>query len=158
MPPATFSPSVAYAYNATTGIEMGSDEQPTLTVNRQVLGELTVAPAEVTAGSENDFTITYKATEELAAGNVIEVKLPAGWPAPTPYNFNLSNKLEADDGTALADALKDEDIMGPHAYLSGSISRLQGSEISVINGDGTNAFDAAGERDATVTDDARRRR
>ena len=77
--------------------------------------------------------------------DVIEVKLPAGWPEPTPYNFNLSNKLEAADGTALADA------MGPHAYLSGSISRLEGAVISVINGDGTDAFDAAGERDDGVT-------
>ena len=58
MPPESFSPEVA-----TT--DMGSDEQPTLTVSRQVQGELTVAPAEVTAGSENDFTITYKATEAL---------------------------------------------------------------------------------------------
>ena len=68
---------------------MGSNEQPTLTVNRQVLGELTVAPAEVTAGSENDFTITYKATEalEMEKDDVIEVKLPADWPVPTPYNF-----------------------------------------------------------------------
>ena len=37
-------------------------------MNRQVRGELTVAPAEVTAGSENDFTITYKATEALEEG------------------------------------------------------------------------------------------
>ena len=83
--------------------------------------------------------------------DVIEVKLPAGWPAPTPYNFNLSNKLEAADGTLLADALKDKDIMGPHAYLSGSISRLEGAEISVINDDGTDAFDAGGELDDTVS-------
>ena len=131
---------------------MGSDEQPTLTVSRQVQGELTVAPAEVTAGSENDFTITYKATEALEEDDVIEVKLPADWPEPTPYNFNLSNKLEAADGTALADA------MGPHAYLSGSISRLEGAVISVINGDGTDAFDAAGERDDDCDRRRRRRR
>ena len=139
MPPATFSPSVAN--DATT--PMGSDEQPTLMVTRKIQGELTVAPAEVTAGSENDFTITYKATEELEEGEVIEVKLPAGWLPPTPYNFDLNNKLEAADGTMLADA------EGPHVYLSGSISRLEGTEISVISGDGIDAFDAGGERDTT---------
>ena len=149
MPPESFSPSEAYDAKTL----MGSDEQPTLTVNRKILGELAVEPAEVTAGSEKDFTITYKATEALAAGDVIEVKLPAGWLAPPPYNFNLSNKLEAADGTLLADALKAAKAAKKshlHAYLSGSISRLEGAVISVINGNGIDAFDAAGERDATV--------
>ena len=56
-PPKGFVPKVAR--DAVT--EMGSDEQATITVSRKTLGELTVAPAEVTAGSkEQNFTITYK--------------------------------------------------------------------------------------------------
>ena len=61
--------------------------------------------------------------------DVIEVKLPAGWPAPMSYALNATDKPE--------------DAEGPHVYLSGSVSRLAGTEISVIDGDG-NASDAVG--------------
>ena len=58
---------------------------------------LTVKPAEVTAGQkEVDFTITYTPTEELKEGDVIEVRLPAGWPAPTAFNYNVDNQLVSD--------------------------------------------------------------
>ena len=57
--PATFRPKVAEAGG------VGSDTQPTITVNRKTQGEVTVAPASVTAGSKQDFTITYKATEAM---------------------------------------------------------------------------------------------
>ena len=62
--------------------QFGSDTQPTMTVNRKTLGELAVSPAEVTAGSKEDFKFTYKASEALEAdlNNVIEIRLPA-WDA-----------------------------------------------------------------------------
>ncbi len=116
--PRSFTPKV-------TAANGGSDTQPTITVNRKTLGEVTVAPASVTAGSEQDFTITYKATEALAEGDVIEVKLPPRWPAPTPYNFNTDRQLAAADGTMLKDAT------GAHVHLSGSATRLEGAVINV---------------------------
>ena len=68
-------------------------------MNRKTLGEIfTLSPAEVTAGSNQDFTITYKATETLMGSeddagqgqnpDVIEVKLPDGWDAPTAYQLD----------------------------------------------------------------------
>ena len=48
-----------------------SDEQPTIKLTRKTQGEITVAPDTVTAGSKVDFTITYKATEALAADEAI---------------------------------------------------------------------------------------
>ena len=131
-----------------TKADGGSDTQPTIKVNRKTSGEVTVAPASVTAGSKQDFTITYKATEALngtedADGNsqdadVIEIKLPAGWAAPTAYNFNDANQLEAYDGTLRAAALKTAKAANKshlHAYLSGSATRLAGARIRVIDGD-----------------------
>ena len=96
--PATFRPKVTEA-------DGGSDTQPTITVNRKTLGEVTVAPASVTAGSKQDFTITYKATEAMVEDDVIEIKLPADvgsrrW----LYQLDDENKLEAADGTMLKDA------------------------------------------------------
>ena len=57
-------------------------------MNRKTQGEVTVAPASVTAGSKQDFTITYKATEAMEDGDVIEIKLPADWVAPTAYQLD----------------------------------------------------------------------
>ena len=93
---------------------MGSDEQPTVTVKRKELGALAVSPAEVTAGSEVDFTITYTTDEKLdgstedADGNsrkpdVIEIKLPKDQAAPMPYEINAADKPA--------------DAMGAHIYL-----------------------------------------
>lgn len=128
------------------------NHHPTVKVNRKELGELTISPNKVTAGSMQDFTFTYKATEELMALDVIEIRLPA-WDAmpmaddgmadpdidpPTPFNFNTENKLVDADGTLLKDA------KGPHIYLSGSTSRLQGAVISLIGGDGSDAPDTTG--------------
>ena len=79
--PATVRPKITEA-------DDGSDTQPTITVNRKTLGEVTVAPASVTAGNEVDFTITYKATEAMVMDDVIEIKLTAFLDAPTVYNFN----------------------------------------------------------------------
>ena len=75
--PATFRPKDAAA----------SETQPTIVVNRKMQGEVTVAPASVTAGSKQDFTITYKATEAMVDDDVIEIKLPADWVAPTAYQL-----------------------------------------------------------------------
>ena len=125
--PATFSPKDAAS----------SETQPTIIVKRKEQGEVTVAPASVTAGSKQDFTITYKATDEMAAGDVIEITLPAGWVAPTAYNFNVDGKHEDVDGTLLADALKAAKAANnshPHAYLSGSAARLADTVIAVIDG------------------------
>ena len=68
-----------------------------MTVNRRTLGELTVAPAEVTAGSTKDFKFTYKASDALEdvgatqTPDVIEIRLPA-------WDANPDAKL--DDGDA----------------------------------------------------------
>ena len=123
--PATFSPKIAAT---TTG---GSDTQPTITVKRKEQGEVTVAPNSVTAGSKQDFTITYKATEAMAAGDVIEITLPAGWAAPTIYQ--------------LADTKPTKEQDASYVYLSGSATRLAGTEILVIDGVGNEA--AAGDPD-----------
>ena len=123
----SFTPKVAY--DATVAPPVGSDTQPTVTVNRKTLGELTVAPTEVTAGSNKDFTITYKTTEAMEAG-VIEVKLPVDWDAPRPYQI--------DD---LKPKRKDVKKTDPsYVYLGGSASRLEGTKISVINGDDDEAY------------------
>ena len=43
----------------------------------------------------------------MKAADVIEIKLPADWAAPTPYNFNDDTaSLQLPMGTLLADALK----------------------------------------------------
>ena len=114
-----FEPTVAF--DETTG--MGSDVFPTIKVNRKALGELDVADNEVTAGSKKDFTITYKATEALSANDVIEVRLPKNWPAPTAYDLNASDKPT--------------DATVPNVYVSGSVSRLEGTTVSVIDGNGS---------------------
>ena len=97
----------------------GSDMQPTVTVTPKVLGAVTVSKDAVTAGSdENDFKITYTATEPLGDDSVIEVQLPA-WGEPTPYQFNDDPIPAADD-------------KGPYVKLGGSASRLaKGTEIEV---------------------------
>ena len=114
-------------------MHVGSDTQPTMTVNRKTLGELTIKStiksktSPVTAGSNQDFTFTYKAsaTEALAGSvndegevqvpDVIEIRLPPEWPSPTPYNFNLDNKLAYTDEAGVETMLKD--ATGPHVYL-----------------------------------------
>ena len=116
--PKVFKPKVAFDANT----EMGSDIHPTIKVNRKAQGELAVSPNEVTAGSKENFTITYKATEALDEDDVIEVRLPKGWPTPTVYDLNASDKPK--------------DAEGPHVYVSGSVSRLEGTTVSVIDGDG----------------------
>ena len=137
--PRTFSPKIAAE----------SETQPTITVKRKELGSVTVAPNSVTAGSKRDFTITYKATEKLNLGDVIEITLPANWPAPTHYNFNVDGKHEDVDGTLLTDALKaakDTNTSHPHVYLSGSATRLEGAMVDVIDGSGGEA--TVDERDS----------
>ena len=122
--PAKFSPKDTEA----------SETQPTITVNRKTLGEVTVAPASVTAGSEQDFTITYKATEAMEEDDVIEIKLTAFLDAPTVYNFNTDGKHEDAEGNLLT-----TDTKGPHVHLSGSATRLEGAEITVIDDGGSEA-------------------
>ena len=84
------------------------------------MGEVTVDPKSVPAGSKQNFTITYKATEAMADGDVIEIKLPADWPAPKAYNFNDAGKHEDADGNLLT-----KDTAGPLVHLSGSATRLK---------------------------------
>ena len=140
-PRTTFKPKVAVEDDPG-----GSDEQPTITVNRKILGELAVSPAEVTAGSKQDFTITYTASEILVTDPdnddvvddtdaiAIEVRLP-DWDAdpstldrdpPIPYQF--------------ADTKPTTDRSMSYVYLGGSASKLAGTTISVVNGIGTSAF------------------
>ena len=135
-PPETFSPKVVY--DAET--EMGSDEQPTITVTRKTQGALAVSPDAVTAGQkEVDFTITYTADEMLDEDDLIEVRLPAGWSAPESYQLD-----EPKPTTAQADS---------YVYVDGSATRLAGTTIGVINGTGDDAFDASGELDTGVEAD-----
>ena len=63
----------------------GSDDQyPTISIVRKKLGELTVSPDSTTAGALEDFEIDYKVTKkDMAIGDVIEIRLPRGWDAPT---------------------------------------------------------------------------
>ena len=139
--PKTVKPKVAVA-------DGGSDYQPTVKVGRKTQGEIAaLSPAEVTAGSKQDFTITYKATEALEVGDVIEVRLPKGW------DSDLSNDSEADPPTPyqLDDDKPTDDGEVSYVYLGGSTSRLEGTKISVINDAGHDAFEADGDRDDGVT-------
>ena len=139
--PKTVKPKVAVA-------DGGSDYQPTVKVGRKTQGEIAaLSPAEVTAGSKQDFTITYKATEALEEGDVIEVRLPKGW------DSDLSNDSEADPPTPyqLDDDKPTDDGEVSYVYLGGSTSRLEGTKISVINDAGHDAFEADGDRDDGVT-------
>ncbi len=103
--------------------DKGSETQPTLTVTRKQLGKVAIAPAKVSAGSAQKFTITYTASEMLVENSVIEVRLP-NWGGddhsgvPTPYQLDDDPIPAADD-------------KGPHVYLSGSKSRLEGSTVAV---------------------------
>ena len=106
-----FKPYVKLADN-------GSETQPTLTVTRKQLGKVAIAPAKVSAGSAQKFTITYTASEMLEPDSIIEVRLPNWSTVPTAY------QLDDDPIPAAADK-------GPHVYLSGSKSRLEGSTITV---------------------------
>ena len=141
-PRTTFTPKVAL-----TTVEpiVGSNTQPTITVKRKILGALGVSPAEVTAGSKQDFTITYTSSEALVTDTddddevdnpiVIEVRLPA-WDAdpstpavldpPTPYQ--------------LADTKPKTEQPVSYVYLSGSANKLAGTIIRVVNGAGESAF------------------
>ena len=123
IPPRTFEPKVVAE----------SEEQPTITLTRKTQGELTIAPDKVTAGKKEDFTITYKATEALEAGEAIEIRLP-GWAVPTAYQLKV-NGSTADVSAATIGVLEAE---MPHVYLRGS-SRLTETGISVIDDVGTAA-------------------
>ena len=100
-----------------------SATQPTVKVTRKQLGKVAIAPAKVSAGSAQDFTITYTASEMLVENSVIEVRLP-NWGGddhsgvPTAYQF--------DDIPA-----KKDDRAKPNVHLSGSKSRLEGSTVTV---------------------------
>ena len=124
--PATFRPKDAAA----------SETQPTIVVNRKMQGEVTVAPASVTAGSKQDFTITYKATEAMEVGNVIEIKLPADWLAPTVYQLDEDKPTDEQDNS--------------YVYLSGSATRLEGALITVIDGGGAEAEAGAEDSDGWI--------
>ena len=128
--PATFRPKVAEAG------DVGSDTQPTITVNRKTQGEVTVAPVSVTAGDKQDFTITYKATEAMIEGDVIEVKLPADWFAPTVYQLDEDKPTDEQDNS--------------YVYLSGSATRLEGTLITVIDGGGAEAEAGAEDSDGWI--------
>ena len=101
----------------------GSDTQPTVTVQRKGLGEVTITDDKrkvtgekvtVTAGSAGEFTIKYTATEALSKDSVIEVRLP-NWPTVPTF-------------------LKDAKIAGePHVSLSGSKSQLDRLEDSTVS-------------------------
>ena len=132
-PPKDFDPEVP------EDTRMGSDEQPTITVARKILGELAVSPGDVTAGSERDFTITYKATEDLEEKAVIEVMLPKGWDPPRPDGINGTGKPEG--------------ATGAHIYLSGSTSQFGDTEVDVISVESYDAYSRDGERDDSVTSD-----
>ena len=127
--PATVRPKIP----ATTA--GGSDTQPTIKVNRKTLGDVTVAPNKVPAGSKQDFTITYKVTEKLNDSDVIEIALPpetlGGWAAPTVYQLDDKKPTSEQDAS--------------YVYLSGSASRLAGTMIKIIDALGTEASEGVTE-------------
>ena len=86
IPPKTFKPKVVDV----------SDEQPTITLTRKTQGALTISLDKVPAGSKKDFAITYKVTEALKKGEVIEIRLPGeGWgepPSGPPTIYQLTHK------------------------------------------------------------------
>ena len=117
-------------------VESESTTQPTIKVTRKKLGAVTISPNEVTAGSEQDFEITYDASEALVTDMnddevidnpiAIEVGLPAGWAKPMPYGINATDKPD--------------DAKGPHVYLSGSVSRLEDSKIDILGSESQGWF------------------
>ena len=104
----------------------GPYPHPTVTVKRKAQGEFAVSPNEATAGLMRDFTLTYKATEAMKAGDAIEIRLPRGWPSPNPYGLNGTDRPKAE-----------KDWVNPHIYLSGSTSRFENTVVSVIDGNGS---------------------
>ena len=103
--------------------DTGSDTQPTLSVTRKQLGKVAIAPAKVSAGSAQKFTITYTASEMLEPDSVIEVRLP-NWGGDDHSGVPTAYQLDDDPIPAADDK-------GPHVYLSGSKSRLEGSTVTV---------------------------
>ena len=122
-----------------------NDEQPTITLTRRTQGKLTLSKDEVTAGSKEDFDITYKADPNigLAKGEVIEIRLPDGWGEPKVYQLDDDKPTSAErDASDASDA--------SYVYLTES-SRLDGTVISLIDKDGNSAYFDDGERDTGVT-------
>jgi len=176
-PPRSFTPKVAAVAADTTVTPNvpahGSNAQPTIEVKRKMLGELTVSPNKVSAGSMEDFTFTYKAAAEALVidqnrdGDVddtddtptaIEIRLPA-WDAmpmteageadpdidpPMVFNFDESDGNKLKSGDILL-----KDATGPHVYLSGSTSRLEGATISLVSV-ATNAASIVNDGDYTT--------
>ena len=103
--------------------DSGSDTQPTVKVTRKQLGKVAIAPAKVSAGSAQDFTITYTASEMLVANSVIEVRLP-NWGGDD--HSGVPTAYQLDDIPA-----KKDDRAKPNVHLSGSKSRLEGSTVTV---------------------------
>ena len=127
------------------------DEQPTIELTRKILGALAVTPAEVTAGQKGvDFEITYTPTEELEEGDVIEVRLPAGWPEPTPFNYVPNNDLVVIGTTPLTMITDDT---GPHVFLGGAVTRVRNHTVSVEGDvdDGSVVKIVLGERGVSST-------
>ena len=114
--------------------EEGSDDQyPTISIVRKKLGELTVSPDETTAGALEDFEIDYKVTKKaMESDDVIEVRLPRGWAAPTlPALTDPANtKPKSADVT---------DMTPAYAYLSGS--GAADAKLDVIDDRGTSISD-----------------
>ena len=126
-------------FDADSMKDLDEDEQPTIELTRKILGALAVTPAEVTAGQKGvDFEITYTPTEALVTDTnndgvvdnpiAIEVRLPAGWPAPTPFNYGPNNDLVVLDKTPLTMITEDT---GPHVFLGGSVTRVRSHTVSV---------------------------
>ena len=124
--------------------EEGSDDQfPTISIVRKKLGELAVSPKATTAGALEDFEIDYKVTRALESEDIIEIRLPKGWAAPTLADPVNKKPADVTDATP------------SYAYLSGSGAADAG--LKLIGDDGTsftsaNLLDGDGEETPTAGD------
>ena len=97
--------------------EGSTDQFPTISIVRKKLGELTVLPEATTAGALEDFEIDYKVTRAMESDDIIEIRLPRGWAAPTFATPHNKKPADVTDETP------------SYAFLSGSGAAAAGLDV-----------------------------
>ena len=117
-----FAPTVAPVAATATAAAYGSNDHPTITVNRKYLGEVAVTPASVVAEATTDVKVRYTATNTLADSSDsdavtagvqatsfgrVQITLPEGWgPAPnddgSDGEIHLSRQTDNRNATYLS--------------------------------------------------------